>query len=311
MKNEREEIDDVESLKKQKSNQVIVENIKCLNSSCKCPDCTCGLTCTCGISPEVSCNPCNDFKAVMMAKKAVVIKDAEILSSSTSSSIDNEEIFNLPLSYVRPSKEDGAPINFSNFINVLYNYIDDINKYPKCIYMVTNNFVVIYDLFPKSTIHLLVIPKSQYLHCNKIIDIKKEMKDQIIEMNFIATKIAQSDAIQNICRKINGNRNKDNYIKCGFHAIPSLHPLHLHIVSTDFDSDQLKNAKHWNSFTTDFFVESSTVISWLENDKLPINELPSHIELENKLKNPLKCHHCNNSMKNMPSLKKHILGCNR
>jgi hypothetical protein len=85
--------------------------VRCSNSSCKCPDCsslsiylsiyytnktlylylpiflsiyliylslgTCGVSCTCGISPEVSCDPCNDFKAVMMAKKAAETKPPE------------------------------------------------------------------------------------------------------------------------------------------------------------------------------------------------------------------------------------------
>jgi hypothetical protein len=34
----------------------------CPNTQCKCPDCTCGLGCTCGVSMEVVCDPCADFK---------------------------------------------------------------------------------------------------------------------------------------------------------------------------------------------------------------------------------------------------------
>jgi aprataxin len=177
-------------------------------------------------------------------------KANDTMFSSSSSSISKTKELSLlkqnyineilPLSYQRPSKEDGAPINFSNFVNVLYNYIDDIKKYPKCIFMETKNCLVIYDLFPKAKIHLLVVPKREFLNCNKIQDITKDMKDQIIEMNLIANEISKSDVIQKICKQSNGYRNRDNYIKCGFHAIPSLHPLHLHIVSTDYNSDQLK-----------------------------------------------------------------------
>lgn len=32
--------------------------------------------------------------------------------------------------------------------------------------------------------------------------------------------------------------------------------VHLHVISQDFDSPSLKNKKHWNSFTTDYFMES-------------------------------------------------------
>jgi hypothetical protein len=33
--------------------------------------------------------------------------------------------------------------------------------------------------------------------------------------------------------------------------------IHLHVISQDFDSVCLKNKKHWNSFTTDYFINSS------------------------------------------------------
>lgn len=32
--------------------------------------------------------------------------------------------------------------------------------------------------------------------------------------------------------------------------------VHLHVISQDFDSPCLKNKKHWNSFTTDYFIDS-------------------------------------------------------
>lgn len=50
-----------------------------------------------------------------------------------------------------------------------------------------------------------------------------------------------------------------SWIKCLF---PLSH-VHLHVISQDFDSPCLKNKKHWNSFTTDYFVESQG--EWKEN----------------------------------------------
>lgn len=33
--------------------------------------------------------------------------------------------------------------------------------------------------------------------------------------------------------------------------------LHLHVISQDFDSPALKTKKHWNSFTTEYFIDSA------------------------------------------------------
>lgn len=41
--------------------------------------------------------------------------------------------------------------------------------------------------------------------------------------------------------------------KIGFHALPSMRRLHLHVISDDFFSPYLKTKLHWNSFHTHFF----------------------------------------------------------
>lgn len=43
-------------------------------------------------------------------------------------------------------------------------------------------------------------------------------------------------------------------VKVGVHAVPSMNHLHIHVLSRDMHSDRLKHRKHYNSFTTDFFV---------------------------------------------------------
>lgn len=62
--------------------------IKCSNTSCKCPDCTCGLACTCGISMKVSCDPCNEFKGKMedaKKKKANIANQAQARAAAAAS----------------------------------------------------------------------------------------------------------------------------------------------------------------------------------------------------------------------------------
>ncbi len=38
----------------------------------------------------------------------------------------------------------------------------------------------------------------------------------------------------------------------------------MHVISTDFNSEALKNKKHWNSFTSEFFIDANTFLTMLE-----------------------------------------------
>ncbi|KAG5184213.1 hypothetical protein JKP88DRAFT_181425, partial [Tribonema minus] len=44
--------------------------------------------------------------------------------------------------------------------------------------------------------------------------------------------------------------------RVGYHAVPSLEPLHLHVISQDLDGHSMKTPKHWNTFATPFFLET-------------------------------------------------------
>lgn len=115
--------------------------------------------------------------------------------------------------------------------------------------------------------------------------------------------------------------------------------VHLHVISQDFDSPCLKNKKHWNSFTTDYFMESHgeskwhvfigvswgatvwlytvsitayfsfyssslcvDVIQMLEtNGRVTVKEGTSEL-----LKLPLRCHVCRRELPTIPALKDHL-----
>jgi aprataxin len=57
-------------------------------------------------------------------------------------------------------------------------------------------------------------------------------------------------------------------LKMGFHAIPSMKQLHMHIVSSDFQGFGLKKKHHYNSFVTDFFLDVDMII-----EKLPFGQI--------------------------------------
>ncbi|KAL3287420.1 hypothetical protein HHI36_001892 [Cryptolaemus montrouzieri] len=148
---------------------------------------------------------------------------------------------------------------------------------------------VIKDKYPKSQCHFLIICKKDI---GSLSDVKIEDIDLLKHMNEMAEKMKKSN---------------DEYrsFNVGYHAEPSMSRLHLHVISDDMDSSHLKTKKHWNSFTTEFFISSEVVIENLIKNKKVI--LPSKEECRKFLELPLKCHKCDFKPKNMPDLKKHIV----
>jgi len=45
-----------------------------------------------------------------------------------------------------------------------------------------------------------------------------------------------------------------------------MNQVHMHVITRDFISPSLKNKKHWNSFTTEFFLQPSFIIEQLETN---------------------------------------------
>ena len=73
-------------------------------------------------------------------------------------------------------------------------------------------------------------------------------------------------------------------MRAGFHAVPSMRPLHLHLLSLDHDSEALKHKKHWNSFATPFFVPPGRVAAALARDgRYAVNKATE----EGRLKAPM------------------------
>ena len=83
--------------------------------------------------------------------------------------------------------------------------------------------------------------------------------------------------------------------------------VHLHVISQDFDSEHLKNKKHWNSFTTPFFRDATAVIAEIERDGQLSR--PTADAVDRLLKKELRCHRCRCVQPNIPRLKAHIRAC--
>lgn len=84
--------------------------------------------------------------------------------------------------------------------------------------------------------------KIEILLNENVLQVTKNHLKLLNEMYTMALKVIE----------MNGQSLDD--FKIGYHAEPSMQQLHLHVISTDFNSPSLKTKKHWNSFNTKFFV---------------------------------------------------------
>eukprot|EP01083_Nonionella_stella_P264292 896776_1 len=199
--------------------------------------------------------------------------------------------------YDPPDRNLPSPAGF-NWRNALMAYLDPKTSDPivkRSTFWGNDNFVVIYDKFPKARYHLLLVPRRKIsghrsLSSTDGLPLLKEMHELAAWIVDGLKKCDQSATF-----------------RFGYHANPSLSQLHLHIISQDFDSKCLKNKKHWNSFTSAFFIDSAVMIkAFRENGDVKF-DIPHYEAL---LKQPLRCHRCSIQIKTIPKLKDHISKCN-
>jgi aprataxin len=171
-------------------------------------------------------------------------------ASSSSSPYVSSSTFLPPLhtpAYSAPSGLGKAPTS-THFSIALYDYI----KHPRpavlepWVFWEDADFVAVYDCFPKARRHLLLLPK-------------KDRVESVLRMGVTDLKLLDEMEARGLwlCEalKFNDANGKVVPLRRGFHAVPSLKLLHLHIISQDFDSPSLKKKVHWQSFTTGFFVQ--------------------------------------------------------
>ena len=147
--------------------------------------------------------------------------------------------------------------------------------------------VTIKDKYPKAKYHYLVLPKKKI---SSLHSLERQDLGLLQKMDKEASRIVSI--------------HPQSQFKFGYHAIPSMSHLHLHVISQDLDSPCMKHKKHWNSFTTPYFVPSNDVIQELRNKgfvKKPEKEI-----VKDWLNTALKCHKCEYVPKHFPDLKEHI-----
>ncbi|KAK9168087.1 hypothetical protein Syun_000227 [Stephania yunnanensis] len=165
-------------------------------------------------------------------------------------------------------------------------------KYKKEIIELSDDAVVLNDLYPKAQKHLLVVARKVGLDC--LADVREEHLNLLKAMHAMGEKWAKKSI----------SEDTSLIFRLGYHSDPSMRQLHLHVISQDFNSSYLKNKKHWNTFNTAFFRDSGDVI----------NEISRHgkatLSVDEKLLSmELRCHRCRSVHPNLPRLKSHISKC--
>ncbi|TFK76506.1 HIT-like protein [Pluteus cervinus] len=177
----------------------------------------------------------------------------------------------------------------------------------------TEDTLVIYDAYPKSTFHFLVLPRVRgSLTTNALSDLRTLLKGDKGVAKEVISKLAEAAAVLK-------DEIESEMVKChgfkwgiwlGFHGNPSMEHLHLHVLSDDLCSERMKNKKHYNSFhpKLGFFIHIEEVQSWFDAEP---SYYDSMVQRERKtfeplLKEGLECWRCGKEMKNIPVLKAHL-----
>ncbi|ETO09884.1 hypothetical protein RFI_27494, partial [Reticulomyxa filosa] len=202
------------------------------------------------------------------------------------------------------------------------------------IFWENEHVIVVYDLFPKAKLHLLVLPKTVYIdsihdlnpknfaHVQTLLaisDIAQILYQQFVLAFFFFNYYSHflsslllffvlsfKCSLRNLALK---HWNLRTNILCGFHIVPSLRCLHLHMLSDDLDGPYMTQKK-WNCFTSDFFVPLHFMIQWIQNsDNPPLNKLDKKY-YQSFGRQALICPKCTQqNIKHIDQMKKHFKTC--
>ncbi|CAL1704540.1 unnamed protein product [Somion occarium] len=186
---------------------------------------------------------------------------------------------------------------------------------PSVLFSHTENTLTIYDAYPKSIFHFLILPRTNAFLPLSVFDLtnlrtllkgnKERAKEVISTLNDEATKLKKEIEEEMV------NRYGFKWdIWMGFHPVPSMEHLHLHVLSADLRSPSMKTKKHYNSFRPKlgFFQHIDDVLSWFDAEPSYFNKMSElkKSKYEPLLKENLTCFRCDAMFKNIPTLKSHL-----
>jgi aprataxin len=196
---------------------------------------------------------------------------------------------------------------------------------PERIVYHNDKFVCINDLYPKATVHLLIIPRDKarqeqhpfdalgdpdfLAEVGKEVEKAKEIASSELKRQFgsmskssEAYNKGMEDAMEadDLPDTLPEPRDWAKEIRSGIHAHPSMNHLHIHVLSRDMHSERMRHRKHYNSFNTGFFVP-------LDDFPLDEHDARLHPGKEGYLKEDFVCWRCSENFGNkFAKLKAHL-----
>ena len=208
-------------------------------------------------------------------------------------------------------------------------YIASPESFPSQVLYRNDPFVVINDLYPKSTVHLLIIPRhpltlehpiKAFEQDPTLLQTTREEADKVKKMvaselrrrfgRFSQKDTARLKAMEDAEEDTEGNlpsseslpegRDWQAEVLVGVHAGPSMNHLHVHVISRDRFSECMKHRKHYNSFATPFMIK-------LEEFPLEQGDIRRRPDHGGYLRDDLKCWRCGKNFRNrFQELKAHL-----
>ncbi|KAI9889829.1 MAG: aprataxin-like protein [Vezdaea aestivalis] len=201
-------------------------------------------------------------------------------------------------------------------------YIDAPESFsPSRVIYYTPDFVAIHDMYPKSAIHLLLLPRDPtklFLHPFDAFEDPEFLSSVKVEVSKLkklaagelrrrfgkmsakeGARLVAMDA-EDLPDELPVGRNWEEDVINGIHAHPSMNHLHIHILSQERCSETMKHRKHYNSFATPFFIP-------IEDFPLDQNDPRRHPGRQGYLNRDLQCWRCGETFGNkFARLKEHL-----
>ncbi|KAL8949305.1 MAG: hypothetical protein Q9222_004577 [Ikaeria aurantiellina] len=191
-----------------------------------------------------------------------------------------------------------------------------------------DEYVTINDMFPKSSIHLLLLPRQpemQLLHPFEALQdpaFLSDVQTHVRKLKALAAKELQrrlgkysaqerrkEEALEKAMESgedvdetsLPPGRDWDKDIIAGVHTHPSMAHLHIHILSVDRYNECMRHRKHYNSFATPFLVDV---------EDFPLSKEDMRFRLKERfLERDLVCWKCGKNFGNQfAKLKHHLEG---
>lgn len=235
-------------------------------------------------------------KAAVRTKKQSLVDKGDTSATVLSPPVEVEKSQGPP-TLIPVYRHPGLPPQSVSWHGGLHQYLQHATALKTFIFLESPQWMFIYDGYPKAKVHLLLLSKPTFMAVSDVTKLRREEHGERlarlhVEARRIATKLEQD--MPGLC------------LRLGYHSVPSMQPLHLHIISQEFDSSSLKTKKQWNSFTTSFFLNPAEVETALqEQGRIFVDR----VNAEALLKHGLRCHGCGAGQKNMPALKQHLTCC--